>query len=159
MSELEYWSRVLELAAYVVTVAGVPVAIGVFVYEKWRERREREERAFDELDAAYVEFTRLCLEHPDLDVLPSAVSSPQDLSSKQLREEEAILAILISLFERVYLTYENQSTAFRRQQRCGWIMFMKSYAVRPNFRRVWGEIGNQFDERFQRFIVDDLLVP
>lgn len=42
MDTLDYW----ELASYVVTVVGLPLAIAVFVYEQRRERDNEEEEEY-----------------------------------------------------------------------------------------------------------------
>jgi hypothetical protein len=153
---IQAWSQLLQFLTDVVTIAGVPVGIGVFLYHKRRERIEREERSFDELDGAYVQFMRLCVDHPELDVFPSPASRSLELTPRQKREEEAILAILISLFERVHLAYEDQSDAFRQRQRDGWVEFMRSYAARENVCRVWNTIGKQFDKGFQNYASTEL---
>jgi hypothetical protein len=147
---IELLSEYLQLAQYGVTFVGVPVAIGLFIREKRRERRSREDRAFDELDQAYVQFMRLCLEHPEVDA-----DEPSSAKISRLRErtQDYLFAILISLFERVHLAFEGQHKEFRQRQRLGWIMFMESYTCRNNFRRVWNDIGAQFDTGFQHFML------
>ena len=42
MDTLDYW----ELASYVVTVVGLPLAIAVFIYEQRRERDNEEEEEY-----------------------------------------------------------------------------------------------------------------
>jgi hypothetical protein len=157
MPDLETLNRWLELAAHLITIGGVPVAIVLFVGEKRRERREREEHAFDDLDDAYCDFMRLCLKHPEADVFELPMDEPSRPSASQLRTEHTLFAILISLFERAFLMFEEQHQAFRRRQWDGWVLFMKRYSNRGNFQRVWGSIGKQFDTRFQRFVDDELI--
>jgi hypothetical protein len=59
---LETW----ELLSYVVTVVGLPFAIGVFLYEQRRERENEDEAIWQELSDAYVEFLNVVLANPDL---------------------------------------------------------------------------------------------
>lgn len=149
-------SKILEALANLVTIVGLPFAIRVLIRERrlereemMRDRKQREERAFDELDDKYVEFMRLCAAHPNLDVLEIPLSGDDEPSEGRLRAEHALLAILISLFERAYLMiFENQDSSFRERQWTGWESLMRSYARRPGFRRVWDSIGHQFDRGF-----------
>ncbi|NOT81758.1 MAG: hypothetical protein HOP01_03400, partial [Gallionella sp.] len=60
MTTLENW----ELASYIVTVIGLPMAIGVFIYEQRRERDNEEEEVYQLLSDNYQEFLKITLEHP-----------------------------------------------------------------------------------------------
>jgi hypothetical protein len=59
---LETW----ELLSYVVTVVGLPLAIGVFVYEQRKERENEEEEVYQLLSDNYQDFLKVALAHPDL---------------------------------------------------------------------------------------------
>lgn len=157
MLDLDTANHWLEFLAYLVTIGGVPCAIGVFILEKRRERREREGKAFADLDQAYVDFQKLCLEHPDLDVFEDPASTTHNPDSLQQRREHAIFSVLISLFERVFILFEGHSSEFRQRQWKGWVTFMRSYTGRTNFRRVWDAIGGQFDARFYEFVANELI--
>lgn len=146
MDDMNQW---LQLIAHLITIAGVPVAIYLFYSEKLKERREREEQTFSELDDKYVEFMQLCLEYPDADVFETEKESPTDA---QLNNEHALFAVLISLFERASVMFKGQHSDFRKRQWNGWVLFMESYARRKSFRRVWDAIGEQFDTEFVAFL-------
>ena len=72
--ELETW----ELLSYVVTVVGLPFAIGVFLFEQRKERENEEEATWQQLSDAYIDFLEVVLANPDLK-LRSQTSTP-DLS-------------------------------------------------------------------------------
>lgn len=144
----------LEAGSYVVTIAGFPLALTLYIREKRKDRWEREQRAFDELDDKYIQFMQLCLEHPEVDVSEVPLEGRESLTCEQLRAEHALFAILISLFERAFVMFEDQDSDYRERQWGGWEKLIRSYTVRSNFRRVWAEIGSQFDSRFQRFMAD-----
>ena len=55
-----------EIASYVVTVIGLPLAIGVFLLEQRRERRNEEDEVYQLLSDAYNDFLRVAIDNPDL---------------------------------------------------------------------------------------------
>ena len=62
MSTLENW----ELASYVITVIGLPLAIAVFLFEQRKERENEDEEAYQLLSDAYTDFLKLVLANTDL---------------------------------------------------------------------------------------------
>ena len=56
----------LELASYVVTVVGLPFAIGAFLIEQRRERENEEEEGYQLLSDAYNDFLKIVLANADL---------------------------------------------------------------------------------------------
>ncbi len=147
MESVNQW---LQLIAHLVTIAGVPIAICLFYAEKRKERTEREEKTFGELDDKYVEFMQLCLNHPDADMFEREQES-QSPTDEQLNVEHALFGVLISLFERAFVMFKDQDSHFRVRQWDGWVLFMKSYSPRKSFQRVWNAIGPQFDSEFVVF--------
>jgi hypothetical protein len=143
-----------EIVAYLVTIGGVPGAVALFYLQKRKEREEREERAFDELDDKYVEFMALCLQHRNVDVLDPPLPDDYEPDADQRRIEHALFAILISLFERAHVMYND---LYETSQWQVWILFMKSYCNRKSFLRVWKAIGNQFDPKFQDLLNKKLI--
>jgi hypothetical protein len=142
--------KLLEGFTSVVAIGGLALAFYTFTQERARSRQQRRDQVFDELDQRYVEFMRLCVDHPDVDVLELPMPEPHEPTPTQLRKEYALLAILISLFESAEVMYRDQDSDVRKAQYEGWKTLMKSYAHRPAFRRVWNSIGPQFDTGFQK---------
>src|SRR6185436_6783945 len=94
---IETW----ELLSYIVTVVGLPAAIGVFLYEQRKERENEEEEVYQLLSDNYQDFLKVALENPDLQLF-SKKSRP-DLSAEQRERRFIVFNMLISLFERAYL--------------------------------------------------------
>ena len=83
------------------TVIGLPLAIGVFLLEQRRERRNEEDEVYQLLSDAYNDFLRVAIDNPDLHLRSNAVTP--DLSPEQQERMLLIFDMLISLLERAYL--------------------------------------------------------
>lgn len=89
-----------EIASYVVTVIGLPLAIGVFLLEQRRERRNEEDEVYQLLSDAYNDFLRVAIDNPDLHLRSNAVTP--NLSAEQQERMLLIFDMLISLLERAF---------------------------------------------------------
>jgi hypothetical protein len=128
MFDLEFW----ELASYIVTTLGLPLAIALFVYEQHKERNNEEAEAYQLLSNAYNDFLKVVIENPDLHLFTEAATP--DLSSEQQERMQVILDMLMALFERAYLTAwrEDMNTAQRRRWNV-WEDFMREWIRRDDF--------------------------
>jgi hypothetical protein len=123
----------LEALSYLVTIVGLPFAIGVYVYDRRRERQSDEEGIFLRLSDEYADFMRLVINNADLHLLSPEAKG--ELSDDQLERKHALFAILVSLFERAYvLVYEEDMG--RQQQRLwrSWADYMTEWCQREDFR-------------------------
>ena len=82
---LETW----ELLSYVVTVVGLPFAIGVFLFDQRKERENEEEATWQQLSDAYIDFMKLVLANPDLQ-LRSQASTPDLTPEQQIRVRQRL---------------------------------------------------------------------
>jgi hypothetical protein len=129
MTALEYW----ELASYIVTVVGLPLAISVFLFEQSKERENEDEEAYQLLSDAYTDFLKLVLAHPDLQ-LRTRTHIP-NRTADQRERMMVIYEILIALFERAYLlAYEEDMSAKKRRRWLSWEDYMKEWCSRADFR-------------------------
>jgi len=129
MSGLEW----LEAASYIVTIVGLPFAIGVYIYDRRRDQQTDEEEIFLRLSDEYADFMRLVIDNADLHLMSPAAKG--ELSEEQLVRKHALFAILVSLFERAYvLVYEDDMS--RQQQRLwqSWADYMHEWCLREDFR-------------------------
>ena len=147
MFNKEFW----ELASFVVTVIGLPLAIATFIYQSRRERANEEEEEYQLLNNAYIEFLRVVLEHPDLHLRSNATTP-----NLTLEQEERMLVIfdmLISLFERAYLVAyaPDMSPAMARRWN-SWEDFMREWCGRENFRSRLPQLLKGEDPEFSAYI-------
>ena len=129
MSGLEW----LEAASYIVTIVGLPLAIGVYVYDRRRDQQTDEEEIFLRLSDEYADFMRLVIDNADLHLLSPTVKG--ELSEEQRERKHALFAILVSLFERAYvLVYEEKMSRQQARLWQSWEDYMHEWCAREDFR-------------------------
>ena len=147
MTALETW----ELLSYIVTVVGLPIASSIFIYEQSKERNNEEEEVYQLLSNSYNDFLRLVIENPDLK-LRSQAATP-DLTDEQLERMQIIFEMLISLFERAYLTaFDDQMTAKQLRRWHSWDDFMREWVRRDDFRVLLPRLLQGEDPDFAIYI-------
>ncbi len=129
MSGLEW----LEALSYVVTIVGLPLAIGVYVHDRRREQQTDEEEIFLRLSDEYADFMRLVIDNADLHLLSPGQKGV--LSEEQQERKHALFAILVSLFERAYvLVYEDDMSRQQARLWRSWADYMHEWCAREDFR-------------------------
>jgi hypothetical protein len=147
MFEKELW----ELASFVVTVIGLPVAIVIFIYQSRRERANEDEEEYQLLNNAYNDFLRVVLEHPDLHLRSNAPTP--NLTPDQEERMLVIFDMLISLFERAYLVaYAPSMPPAMARRWNSWEDFMREWCRRENFRLRLPQLLDGEDPEFSAYI-------
>jgi len=142
----------LEVATFIITIMGLPAAIFIYLKEQRLQREEREYGTYDSLDDKYIEVQQLCLEYPELDIFDTPYEKPVELTEQQKKQEEAILLIRISLFERAYLMYQRTHSKVKQDQWEGWDVEIREWMERGNFKKIWDEHSQYFDAAFVRYV-------
>jgi len=123
----------LEALSYLVTIVGLPLAIAVFVHDRWHERQSDEEEIFLRLSDEYSDFMRLVIENADLQLLSPLPKGA--LTEEQQERKHALFAILVSLFERAYvLVYEERMGRQQARLWQSWQDYMHEWCAREDFR-------------------------
>ena len=147
MTFIETW----ELLSYIVTVIGLPLAIYVFIFEQRKERDNEDEEVYQVLSDAYHDFLKLVLAHPDLK-LRSQNQTP-NLTEEQQERMQVIFEMLISLFERAYLTAYDEKMNDKQQRRWhSWDDFMREWCRRDDFRILLPRLLQGEDRDFVIYI-------
>jgi hypothetical protein len=143
----DFW----EIASYVVTVIGLPLAIYIFFFEQRKERDNEEEQAYQTMSDAYNEFLRVVLDNADLR-LRTETSTP-DLTPEQRERMMVIFDMLISLFERAYLVlYEPDMNERQRRRWASWDDYMHEWCRREDFRTALPLLLRGEDQEFTAYI-------
>jgi hypothetical protein len=147
MTMLDMW----QIVANIVTVFGLPLAIYTFVLEQRKERENEDEEVYQLLSDAYIDFLKLVLEHSDLK-LRTQRATP-DLTAEQRERMQVLFEILISLFERAYLTaYHDDMTPNQRRRWLSWDDFMREWCRRDDFRSALPTLLQGEDADFAEYI-------
>jgi hypothetical protein len=139
----------LDALARLVVFLGVPAGLIQFGLKVSRERYDRDYGTYDALDDKYIEFQRLCMEYPRLDVFDIQDKEPATLDPLQKKQELIAFTLLFSIFERAYLMHKDRSRKVKEKQWKGWEDYLLAYCQRANFRQAWDISGQTFDEDFQ----------
>jgi hypothetical protein len=140
-----------ELASYVVTVIGLPLAIVVFLSDQRRERRNEEDEVYQLLSDAYNDFLRVVIDNPDLR-LRSQAATP-DLTAEQQERMLVIFDMLISLLERAYLTaYSDKMNEAQRRRWNSWEDFMREWLRRDAFYYRLPQLLKGEDPEFAAYV-------
>lgn len=143
----EWWT----LLANVVTVFALPLAIYTFAIEQRKERDNEDEEVYQLLSDAYIDFLKLALEHCDLKLRTQAPTL--DLTDDQIERRQVLFEILISLFERAYVTtYSDSMTPQQRRRWHSWDDFMHEWCRRSDFNAALPTLLQGEDVDFADYI-------
>jgi hypothetical protein len=147
MLGLDSW----EQASYVVTVIGLPLAIGLFLYEQRKQRANEEDEVYQLLANAYNDFLKVVIENADLRLRSNAPTA--DLTAEQRERMLAIFDMLISLLERAYLTaWSPDMTAAQARRWNSWEDFMREWIRRDDFYHRLPELLRGEDPQFADYL-------
>ncbi len=147
MFTAEFW----QLLANIVTVFGLPLAIYTFWQEQRKERENEDEEVYQLLSDAYSDFLKLVLANPDLRLRTQ--STIPNLTDEQRERRMVLFDILISLFERAYLTaYDEPMSDKQRRRWHSWDDFMREWCRRDDFRTALPRLLQGEDEDFAAYI-------
>jgi len=157
-TEIIFMNDFLQIITHLVTIVGLPLAIWLYLQEQRRARHERAYGAWHTLDNQYLHFLELCLARPELDVLDSPLPDSGEATPARIRQERVLFGMLLGLFQRAYVMYNDQTTDVEERQWSEWVARMREFGARENFRLVWLELGPRFDAEFVSFM-DELMAP
>ena len=148
MLDLETW----ELASYIVTVFGLPIAIFIFILEQRKERQNEDEEIYQKLSDEYQDFSKLLLENADLRLF-SAPTSGSTFDVEQIERRRILFDILISLLERAYiLVYEEEMSPQNQRLWATWDDFIRFWCKRADFQEALPDLLTGEDPDFGAYI-------
>jgi hypothetical protein len=142
----------LEIASFLVTVIGLPFAIGAFLFEQRRERENAEEEGYQLLSDAYNDFLKIVLANADLRLRSaSALPSPTPEQNERML---VIFDMLISLFERAYLVaWKPAMSDTERRRWNSWDDYMHEWCRHDDFFHALPLMLRGEDAAFQAYIL------
>jgi len=140
-----------EIASFIVTVVGLPLAVVSILVDQRKERRNEEEESWQRLSDAYNDFLEIVLANADLH-LRTRRDTP-DLSPEQQERLAIIYDMLIGLFERAYLVaWEPDMTPEQARRWNSWEDWMREWCRREDFARRLPVLLKGEDPDFARYI-------
>jgi len=147
MSATDLW----QLLANIVTFFGLPLAIYTYVLGQRKERENEDQEVYQLLSDAYIDFLKLVLQHSDLK-LRTQEATP-DLNEEQRERMQVLFEILISLFERAYLTaYADSMTPQQHRRWLSWDDFMREWCHHFDFKLALPTLLQGEDIDFANYI-------
>lgn len=138
----------LEALSHVATILGIPFAILAYVQQKKKDRRQREMETHLEANERYVEYLKLCLDHPEWGGFDIDGTDPEIIELGIDVRKLTLFEVLISVLESAYLLYQTHESEIREAQWKGWVGYMNLWARRDDFRRAWPSLRHNFDRSF-----------
>lgn len=147
----EEWHDLWEVASFIVTTLGLPVAILFFAWEQRKERDNEEEEAYQLLSNAYNDFLKVVLANPDLHL---RTNEPLlDPSPEQRERMLVIFDMLVSLFERAYLVaFKPRMGETEARRWNSWDDFMREWCRRKDFHSTLPALLRGEDPEFRDYI-------
>ena len=143
----------LEALSYVVTIIGFPGAIFFFLHEQRKHRENEEEELNQRLSDGYANFLQLALDNADLQLFGD-YSQDAALTAEQQERKRVMFAILVSLFERAYITlYEEKMNRHATRLWLSWEDYMSDWCHRPDFRATLPSLLEGEDDDFSSHIL------
>lgn len=146
--DLKAW----EMASYIVTVFGFPLAILIFLWEQRQERINEENEVYELLSDNYQDFLHTVLENSDLHL--GTKESTANLRPDQRERMFIIFSMLIALFERAYLLlYKARFSRIQKRRWSSWEDYIDEWCQRDDFRNLLPLLLTGEDPGFARHIL------
>ncbi len=160
---LERCLTAVEKLVPLATLVSVLLAVTLFIQGQRKEaaaqvqaqataRESRVHDAYTSLDDKYLDYVKVCLDHPDLDVSDTPMLRTAPPTRDQQRREAMVFSMLISVLERAYLMYGAPTDAFEKNQWTAWSAYMKEWTKRPNFHAEWVRTKSEYDANFGAYV-------
>ena len=148
---LKDYAWFISLISELIVLIGAPLAIFNYINSVKQERIDRQYGTYDALDDKYIDFQKMCLEKPYLNVFDIDDELCTELTPLQKKEEIIAYSILIAIFERAYIMYHERGNNEGDQWE-GWLSNIEDYCRRENFVIAWEKNGWGWDIRFEKLI-------
>lgn len=143
---------ILEALSYIVTILGLPLAIGVFIYEQGKQRQNEQHALHRMLSEEYDGFLKLSLDHSDLLLIRRDAPRPT-LTEEQRERRHILFSILISVFEKAYIIIHDQRmTKDTARLWSSWEDDMLEWCARDDFREALPQLLEREDDEFSDHI-------
>lgn len=152
----QFISSIITAASFFITAGTFILSVLALRKELNKRRKEREYGTYNSLDDKYIEYLKLCIDHPRLDTY-SANHDSSTLNEVEKQQRFAMFNILISICERSFLMYSDQSSKIKAAQWSGWRDFIVTWSKNSGFKELWRDNSPQYDKGFTKFVNTEVL--
>ena len=153
------WPGFWETSSYICVTFALFVAF--FEYRANRAKADLDAawNIYQEVDHAYVDYDKVCLDHPRLDcyMLPSKSEPTPPLNLEEQRQQKILYDMLTDVFETAYVHFVKFRTRINSEegkelfddQWGTWDTTINSFIIRPAYLTVWFDVHEMYDYGLQ----------
>lgn len=151
----------LEFLHKLVFAVGIPISIYTFLYTHHVETENHQISVYDNTDRKFWEYEMLAMKYPHLGLteasntdvkLKHLIKPDSALTSEDKAIARDILNLLISMYERAYIIYSDESSEFKKRQWAGWKIGLNRWLKNEKFISAWKNNGQDYDTEFQKYV-------
>lgn len=161
LPSIENSKKIIEIIAFIAAIVSAKVAYDEHLDNIRKEQAALAEKVYRDVDERYVDFIKLCIEHPRLDCYsaPRKDRLKPPLSEDEKYQQKLLFVALTDVFEVAYVQYfkttaipEELRVEFHEKQWPGWEVYIKKFMSRTSYRKVWIDIREEYDSDFVGYI-------
>ena len=156
INNVEVYRDWLSVAYYFAAIVGIPVSIGVYIWEKRKERVTRELEIYLQTCDRYIGYLQQTLEHQELRCGEFIGDEPDLKKSGFTVEQITLYTILIMTLERAYYLYNKLKLCKKNDFGHTWIKYIEWWTTRPDFQRAWVAINGWYEIEFKAFVEEKI---
>jgi hypothetical protein len=141
---------------YLFAIIGIPVGICVFLWEKHKERAEREIDIYLQSCDRYIDYLNNTLAHPDLKCGEFRGDEQSLLTSGLSVQQITMYSILMMVMERTYFLYHRSRITGRNEYWTIWGEYIKWWATREDFQKAWRVIDPWLNPKLTELIENEI---
>lgn len=150
------------------TISYIAVTLALIVaFIEYRDNRAKADldaafNIYQEVDHAYVEYVRLCFDHPRLDcyTVASASAPTPPLSPDEQAQQRILYDMLTDVFETAYVHFVKfrdrvageEGEKLIDDQWETWDDYIEEFITRPAYLEVWFQVSSGYDEGLQCYM-------
>jgi hypothetical protein len=134
-----------------------PIALFEIHENGKKERREMAEQVYRQADDRYMDFIKICIEHPRLDCYSASFAPSLDppLTPDEQMQQKLLYTALTEVLEAAYIEYHKAGIPgdlkpVLNKQWPGWELYMKRFLARRAYTSVWKDIEDEYANDFRR---------
>ncbi len=145
------WPGFWETASYV----SVTLAFFEYQHNRAKEHLESAMVVYRELDHSYIEYVKVCFDHPRLDCYAAPAEKRPDppLTADELVQQKVLYDMLTDMFESAYVHFlkfrdrveGDEAKKLYDDQWDSWETYIGKFVVRPAYLSVWFDVQDGYD--------------